>query len=415
MVCPKVVVDMSEVFVARQPIFDRSLKVAGYELLFRGGPTKSAFVVNPEGATASVVLNSFTEIGLDRIVGSHPAWVNVSREFIMSGLAESVPPGPMVLEILENQTIDDEFVATLRQLKDRGYRLALDDFEYGREAAPLLEFVDIVKLDIQALGPDGFARHVGLLKPYGVTLVAEKLESHAAHDYCAQLGCDLFQGFFFREPELVSDLGIAANRVSLLQVVAALQDLNVSFDELEVLIGRDVTLSFRLLRYINSAFFGLVSEVRSIGQALALLGLENLRRWATLSVLISIDNKPEELMLTALLRGRFCELAGQRLGLAAPAELFTLGLFSVIDALMDSPMDVVLESIPFPADMIQALIARRGERGRLLDCVVALEAGDFESARSVLYCSGELYLEAAAWADAAAGTLFTQARLAEAA
>ena len=398
---------MAEVFVARQPIFDRSLRVAGYELLFRGGPTNAAFIVNPEGATASVVLNSFTEIGLERVVGSHPAWINVSRDFVMSGLAESVPAGPMVLEILEDQTIDDEFVAALHALKDRGYHLALDDFEFRPEAAPLLSFVDIVKLDIVALGPEGLARHVELLKPYGVTLLAEKLETHAAHRYCADLGCDLFQGFFFNKPELVSDLGIAANRVTLLKVVAALQNPRVSLDELDVLIGHDVTLSFRLLRYINSAFFGLVSEVRSIGQALALLGVENLRRWATLSVLITIDNKPPELMLTALLRGRFCELAGQRLGLAGPAELFTLGLFSVIDALMDSTMQTALEPIPFPPDMVQALIARRGEKGRLLDCVVALEAGDFESARSVLYCSGELYLDAVRWADAVAFTLLS--------
>ena len=248
-----------------------------------------------------------------------------------------------------------------------------------------------------------------------MTLLAEKLETHEAHRYCADLGCDLFQGFFFNKPELVSDLGIAANRVTLLRVVAALQDPGVSLDELELLIGHDVTLSFRLLRYINSAFFGLVSEVRSIGQALALLGVENLRRWATLSVLITIDNKPPELMLTALLRGRFCELAGQRLGLAGPAELFTLGLFSVIDALMDSTMQTALEPIPFPPDMIQALIARRGEKGRLLDCVIALEAGDFESARSVLYCSGELYLDAVGWADAVAVTLLSDATLADAA
>ena len=144
--------DMAEVFVARQPIFDRGLRVAGYELLFRGGPTNEAFIVNPEGATASVVLNSFTEIGLERVVGSHPAWINVTRDFVMSGLAESVPADPMVLEVLENQAIDDEFVAALRALKDRGYRLALDDFEFRAEATPLLSFVDIVKLDLLALG-----------------------------------------------------------------------------------------------------------------------------------------------------------------------------------------------------------------------------------------------------------------------
>jgi len=405
---------MSEVFVARQPIFDRRMKVAGYELLFRGGPTSEAFVINPEGATASVVLNSFTEIGLERIVGLHPAWVNVSREFVLSGLAETVPAGLIVLEILEDQVIDEQLIAALCELKRHGYQLALDDFQYSPEAEPLLRFVDVVKLDLLALGRESLAQHVARLKPYGITVVAEKLETHADHAYCAEVGCDLFQGFFFREPELLSDLGIAANRVALLRVVAALQDAAVDLPQLERLIGRDVTLSFRLLRYINSAFFGLLCEVRSIGQALALLGVENLKRWATLSVLISIDNKPAELTLVALVRARFCELAGQRLAPASPGELFTLGLFSVIDALMDSTMENVLASIPFPTDMSQALIAHQGDKGRLLDCVVALESGDFELAHSIHHGSGELYLESLTWADAAANTLFDQPRAAAA-
>jgi c-di-GMP phosphodiesterase len=397
---------MAEVFVARQPIFDRGLKVAGYELLFRGGPANGAFIVNPEGATASVVLNSFTEIGLERIVGQQPAWVNVTRDFVMSGLAETVPPGRITFEIIEDQVIDEPFVEALRDLRRQGYRLALDDFVYTVQAEPLLDFVDVVKLDLLALGRERLAEHVRLLAPRGLTIVAEKLESHADHAFCLELGCELLQGFFFREPELMSDLGIAANRTSLLHVVAALQDPDVGLRDIELLIGRDVTLSFRLLRYINSAFFGLMCEVRSIGQALALLGVENLRRWATLSVLVSIEDKPPELMLTALVRARFCELAGQRLALASPGELFTLGLFSVIDALMDSTMENVLSSIPFPPDMTQALIAHHGEKGRLLDCVIALENGDFERARSVLYCSGELYLESIGWADMVSASLF---------
>jgi len=397
---------MADVFVARQPIFDRRLNVVGYELLFRGAATREAFVINPEGATASVVLNSFTEIGLERIAGSHPAWVNVSREFVLSGLAETVPAGLIVLEILEDQVIDGHLIAALRELKRHGYQLALDDFQYSPEAEPLLRIVDVVKLDLLALGRENLAQHVARLKPYGITLVAEKLETHADHAYCVELGCDLFQGFFFREPEVLSDLGISANRASLLQVVGALQDPAVDLPGLERLIGRDVALSFRLLRYINSAFFGLLCEVRSIGQALALLGVENLKRWAMLSVLISIDNKPPELTLTALIRARFCELAGQRLAPASPGELFTLGLFSVIDALMDSTMENVLASIPFPEDMSQALISHSGEKGRLLECVTALERGDFELAHSILHGSGELYLDSLTWADAAANMLF---------
>jgi c-di-GMP phosphodiesterase len=399
---------MSEVFVARQPIFDRNLHVAGYELLFRGGNATTALVADSEGATASVVLNAFTEIGLERLVGAKPAWVNVSREFVLSGLASTMPPSVVGLEILEDELFDERFVHALIELKRQGYRLALDDFQYSVSAERLLGLVDLVKLDLIALGREGMAREVARLKPYGMTLLAEKVESHEEHAFCAELGCDLFQGFFFCRPELLHNRGIVANRASMLQIVAALQDPTVQLGQLERMIGRDVGLSFRLLRYINSAFFGLRFEISSIGQALALLGVENLRRWATLTVLASIDGKPPELTVTALVRARFCEQAGQLLPGPRPGELFTLGLFSVIDALMDAPVEEVVGMIPFPSDMRDALTARRGEKGALLDCVTALEAGDFDRAQQLLRGAGEHYVEALMWADEAAGALFEQ-------
>jgi EAL and modified HD-GYP domain-containing signal transduction protein len=406
---------MPEVFVARQPIFDRNLHVAGYELLFRGGDATTALVVDSEGATASVVLNSFTEIGLERLVGAKPAWVNVSREFVLSGLASTMPPAAVGLEILEDELLDERFVHALIELKRQGYRLALDDFEYSVSAERLLALVDVVKLDLIALGREGMVREVARLKPYGMTLLAEKVESHEEHAFCAELGCDLFQGFFFCRPELLHNRGIVANRASMLQIVAALQDPTVQLAQLERMIGRDVGLSFRLLRYINSAFFGLRFEISSIGQALALLGVENLRRWATLTVLASIDGKPPELTVTALVRARFCEQAGGQLCGPRPGEMFTLGLFSVIDALMDAPIEEVVGMIPFPSDMRDALIERKGEKGAMLHCVTALEAGDFDRAQGLVRGAGDLYVEALMWADEAANALFEQPAAAAAA
>ena len=399
---------MPDVFVARQPIFDRKLDVVAYELLFRNDHLNEAVIASPEGATATVVLNSFTEIGLERIVGRKIAWLNVSREFVLSGLAQAVPPGAVGLEILEDQQLDDQLIAALLELKRRGYRLALDDFQWRPEAEPLLGVVDVVKLDLLALGQANLVAHVERLKPYGVTVLAEKLETRADHGFCSDAGCDLFQGFFFCHPELMCHRGIAANRVALLRVVTALLDPSVELAGVEYLISRDVSLSYRLLRYINSAFFGMRCEVRSIGQALALLGVENLRQWATLSVLASIDDKPPELTLTALVRARFCERAGAQLGMPQPGELFTLGLFSVIDALMDASMPEVLASLPFPTDMREALIHYRGEKGLLLDCVTRLEAGEFDRARTIVSRAGDLYLESLVWANGAAESLFDE-------
>jgi EAL and modified HD-GYP domain-containing signal transduction protein len=397
---------MTAAFIARQPIFNPKLDVVGYELLFRGrGHAADALIENPERATATVVLNSFTELDLKRIVGNKTAWVNVTREFVLGGLVEVIPPHLGGLEVPELELFDDEMIAALHDLKSRGYRLALDDFRYRPGSEELLDLFDVVKLNMLELGREQLSEQVERLRPYGGLLLADKLETRADHEFCIGAGCDLFQGYFFCRPAVVGTRGIAANRLALLQVVAALHAPDVELSDIEQLITRDVALSFRMLRYVNSAFFGLRSDVRSIGQALALLGVANVRRWTTLSVLASIDDKPTELTATALIRARFCELAGERLNIGSPAELFTLGLFSVIDGMMDAPMHDVVASLPLADDMREALVMRRGPKGQLLDCVASLETGDY-GADAMVPGADELYLKALVWANTAGEALF---------
>ncbi len=401
---------MPDAFVARQPIFNQKLEVVGYELLFRGGGyVNEALIANPERETATVVLNSLTELELARFVGHKTAWVNVSREFVLEGLAEVIPHRQVGLEILEHELHDDELITALRDLKQHGYRLALDDFRCRPGSEPLLELFDVVKLNMAELGREQLSEQVERMRQFRGGLLAEKLATRPDHAFCATVGCDLFQGYFFCRPAVVCTRGIAANRLSLLQVVAALYDADVELCDIERLIARDVALSLRLLRYVNSAYFGLRGDVRSIGQALALLGLENVRRWATLSVLASIDDKPTELTVTALIRARFCELAGGQLRIASSAELFTLGLFSVIDGMMDAPMQDVVASLPFTADMREALVSRRGERGQLLDCVSSLETGEYDHPHTLVGRAGELYLESLIWANTTAQSLLGDA------
>ena len=254
-------------------------------------------------------------------------------------------------------------ISALHELKRAGYKLALDDFRYRDGSAELLDLFDVVKLSMPELGRQGMRDLAERLRPYEGKVLGDKLGTQPEHEICIALGFHLFQGYFFCRPSVVGTRGIAANRLALLQVVAALNDPAAELTDVEQLIARDVALSFRLLRYVNSAYFGLRGDVRSIGQALALLGLENVKRWATLSTLASIDNKPTELTLTALIRARFCELAGGQLGIATPAELFTLGLFSVIDGMMDAPMHDVVASLPLAEDMREALVRRSREDG----------------------------------------------------
>ena len=402
---------MPDAFVARQPIFNPKLEVVGYELLFRGEGYANdvAMIANPERATATVVLNALTELDLGRLVGSRTAWVNISREFVTGGLAHALPSGLVGLEIPETEQFDDEMLGALGELKQKGYKLALDDFRYREGSEALLELFDVVKLNINELGREQLSELVQRLRPYEGKLVAEKLSTQADHEFCVAAGCDLLQGYFFCRPAVACTRGIAANRLALLQVAAVLNDPDVQLEQIEQLIVHDVALSFRLLRYVNSAFFGLRGDVRSIGQALALLGLENVKRWATLSVLASIDDKPTELTVTALIRARFCELAGEPLGIASPAELFTLGLFSVLDAMMDAPMVDVIASLPLATEMREALVSHRGKRGLLLECVAGLETGEVNDLPVVVEGAGELYLEAMMWANSAADSLFNAA------
>lgn len=397
--------DSSEVFIGRQPIFDRGQRVVGYEILFRAGDEGHARVLDAESATATVVLNALTEIGLERIVGAHVAWINLSRGSVLNGIATMLPANVAGFELLEGQKVDEAFLSAARDLKHQGYRLALDDFEFAPEYAPLLEVVDVVKLDYMALGAERFASEIERLKPYPVSVLAEKVETKDEHQYCKALGCDLFQGFFYQKPELLRGRRIELTTGSILQVISALQNASLEFDELEPLIAHDLPLSLRLLRYINSAFFALRHEVSSVRQALVMLGLENVRRWATLTVMGSIEGKTPELTSNALIRARFCELAGLAAGLDG-AGLFTIGMFSLIDAMLDVSLEEVTNELPFPNDMRLALLSHSGPMGRILDAATALEGGYFGDAKLLVPNASELYVQSLLWAQEAAGALF---------
>ncbi|HET9124184.1 MAG TPA: HDOD domain-containing protein [Solirubrobacteraceae bacterium] len=397
---------MRSAFIARQPIFNRRLEAVGCELLFRGhGWADDDRSESPQRATATVVLNSLTELDLPRIVGRKQAWVDVPREFVTDGLAQAIPPGLSGLEISGLEDFDEALVEALRALRGQGYQLAIDGFGPGTPTGPVLELFDIVKLDIQTLGCDGVREQVDRLAGTRCTILGDGIATYAERDFCLSVGCELLQGHFFCQPAVAGTRGISANRLALLQVVSALQRTDIELREVEQLIGHDVALSFRMLRYVNSAAIGLRGEVRSIRQALALLGLENARRWAALSVLASVDDKPSELTLTALTRARFCELAGEAAEIASAPELFTLGLFSVLDALMDTPMSEAAELLPLADDMRVALVERRGRMGELLEAVIARECGRRSDVPNVPRAD-EFYLRAVIWADNAAESLF---------
>jgi c-di-GMP phosphodiesterase len=373
----------------RQPIFDRKLNVVGYELRF--------------GEVLG--LRSLAELGLKRLVGDRGAWIKLSPELLTKGLAQVLPKRTIV-EVASDELASRAGRDALSDVRAAGAHLALRHSESPADLDALLELVDIVKLDLAELGRERFLEELARARCHGATVVAEGVEDHSDHSFCWQAGCDMFQGRFFTRPDLTRRPRVDASRLAVLEFLAILHDADVEFADLERTIVMDVGMSVRLLRYLNSAFFGLDHRVRSVGQALRLLGVQRLKHWAALTLFASIDDKPTELMITALVRARLCELIAERDGYAQPGEPFTVGLLSVLDALVDVPMSQALADIPLAVDLSDALISHAGPMGRLLECVLALEAAEFAQADQLVPGAPALYPAALAWADEAAAPLF---------
>jgi EAL and modified HD-GYP domain-containing signal transduction protein len=396
---------MSDVFLARQPILDRDQTVAGYELLYPRADHELTFEAFDDQAqeTARVALGALSEIGLEHLVGQSQAWINVAPGFLSMDLVQSLPPQSVVLQLRGTAFIAPAMLEILRELRQAGYVLALDGFRYTPSIAPLLSLTKIVKLDMLELGGRELAAQVFKLREHDVTIVAKKIETYEDFKLATAAGADLFQGFFFCRPHLLGGRTIAPSRLALMRLASALQDPTIELHDIERLISEDVALSYRLLKYINSAYFNLRSRISSLGQAVALLGIEPLRRWATLTTLAEMGDKPRELFVTALIRARFCQLAGDPQD-GTPDQLFMLGLFSVLDALTDTSMHTALQNLPLTPVLRDALINHTGA-GRLLDCVMAIEGGAFERAGEILPASADHYLHAVSWSNDAGAHL----------
>jgi EAL and modified HD-GYP domain-containing signal transduction protein len=383
-------------------MFDKDLSVFAYELLFRSGDSQDAATVrNGQAATSTVVVNTFANMGLQDLVGNRSAAINVSGSFLIDALGLQLPAERLILEVLEDVQVDCEVIQSVIALKERGYTIALDDFEYKAELEPLLELADMVKLDVHELGHQGVWSQLNLIQGFGKRLVAKKVETHEELEFCKSLGFDYYQGHFLCQPKLVTKRTVPTNRMAKLSLLAELNNPDADFDGLERIISRDVGLSYRFLRYINSAFFSLPHKVGSIRQALVLLGVTAVKNWATLLAMADIDDKPDELIVTALVRAKMCELAAAQRPAREREEYFTTGLFSVVDALLDSPMDVVLASLPLADEIRDALHHRLGPKGVVLNAVLSYEHADFEGLRALAppgVSAQEIYTWAIAWA-----------------
>jgi len=391
-----------DIYVGRQPIFDTSMKVYAYELLFRnGGENNHAVVVGGDAASAQVMMNVFGEMGIKEVVGEHKAFINFTEGLLLRENMPFFPRKQAVIEVLEDVKVTPKLISSLKKLREAGYTIALDDYVFNPELEVLEEFADIIKVDILLVGPKKMATHVQKLKDKGIRLLAEKVETREQFDFCRKIGFDYFQGYFFAKPKIIKGQRLPNNKLTLVQLLSSVYDPDINMDILTDIISKDVTLSQKLLKFASTVGENPVA-VKSIRDAVMRFGLDRLKSWSSMLVLSGVDDKPVELFTTSLARAKFCELVGAKIGDQSKDAYFTVGLFSTLDALMDNDLADLLSQMSFDEALKAALLEGKGNLGLVLNAVKGLEMGqtDFTLPENISATElSKFYLEALQFAE----------------
>lgn len=400
-----------DVFVARQPIFDTRLNVFGYELLFRASRENRFTTDDQEQASLSVIANSFFVFGIGALTGSARAFINFTRETLLNDYAFALPREALVVEIVEDVPIDADVLAACQRLKQSGYLIALDDFDQRDQrenVRPLLEYADIVKIDFATSSDVQRRRYARELPHYEVSLLAEKIETHADRDQAIDLGYAYLQGYFFARPEILVKQQAPAVRAHRLAIIRELHRPNPDMRKVEDLFRHDPDLSYKLLRHLNSAAFSFVSRIQTIWRAITILGERGMRAWTSVVVLAGLGgDAPAEVIVVSVTRARFCELIGMELKLGAQADdLFLMGLFSMIDVLTGTTMEEALSTAPLSSEAKDALLGSRNRSHQILELARLYEQGRWAAAERLIWdlrlASGHiqsLYLDAVEWGN----------------
>ena len=367
-----------EIFVARQPVFTAKKKIFGYELLFRSGLQNAFPDIDGDKATSSVLANTFFSFGLKEILGGKPGLVNFTQELLCQKMPLLFPREHVIIEVLEDVEPDHAVVEALREFKAKGYRIALDDFLYDKKFESMIGLSHMIKFDLMATPLDTLTDLVKELNAkYQLTLLAEKVETHEEFEQAKEMGFGLFQGYFFAKPEVLSKKEISTSGITRLRLINEVGRSQIDLAKIEDLIKKDVSISFKLLKFINSAYFRRLTEINTIKDAIIVLGTDELKKFVNVVALSNInDNKPNELIRSSVIRARMCELVGPMLKSGfSTEELFTLGLFSSMDALMDMPMAHILGQVAFSDAMKDALMGKDQAFKKILFIVKLFEQG----------------------------------------
>lgn len=377
---------LQEIFVARQPIFDTNQKIFGYELLFRSG-LENFFdqKLDIDFASSKTLLDTLLLFGIDELTKGKKMFLNFSKKVLLSEVALALPKETLVIELLETIKPEQQVVDICKKFKDNGYVLALDDFQYVPEYRPLIDMVDIIKVDF--LLTKGNERKTVIQKSGEkyIKFLAEKIENNDEFKEAVKMGYSYFQGFFFCKPVIISSKDVPSYKLNLLQVLQEMNQPYMDVKKIETIILRDVSLSYKLLKFINSAAFGIPSEIRSIRHALNLLGFIELKKWMSLLVLSQIGSEtPEELLVSSIVRAKFCETVAEQTRLKARQnDLFLMGLFSFIDTFLNRPIEEILAELPIAADIKDALLGKPNELRQILDLIIMYEQGNWDAVAGI--------------------------------
>lgn len=398
-----------QVHVARQAILNRKKQTVAYELLFREGAA-NAFPKDTDSkvATSRLILNQHLNVGFSKITGGKRALINFCEKGIIDELPALLPNQEVIPEILEHATPGDALYCACQKLAENGYRLALDDFEYTPDWNRFFKYIRLIKFDIQVTPLDDVAPQMEALSQYkNIKFLAEKVETQEDFQRCMDMGFEFFQGYFFCKPEMIANRDISANYHVVMAVYSEILQPNISYDRLTASFELDVSLTYKLLKFINSAAFQLQENVSSIKQALIYLGEARARQFITLIATAHLaEGKPLELIKTSIIRAKMCELVAARTDDLPATAAFLLGLFSLVDAILDKPMEEIVASLPFDDEIKNALLGFKCPMYHLLSLVKAYESGSwYQSQRlaNVVQISESLlpifYKDALAWSE----------------
>lgn len=399
-----------DIFVARQPIFDRRQRVYGYEILYRSRAGGAYDSVDGDRASLSVIGNAILLIGLQNITGGKKAFINFTKNLFLDEIGLNLPKELVVIEILEDVEPSEKLMLACKKLREAGYMLALDDFVVSLEQlVPLVDLVDIVKVDFKGSTDEEKRSIARRMLPKGVKLLAEKVETREEFKLALNAGYTYFQGYFFSKPEIVPGRDLPAYKLNHLKILQEVNRRDMEYGALEKAIKQDVSLSYKLMNYINSAYFGL-HNVSSIRHAIGMMGENELRKWASLVILTSLgQDKPQEVLVTSLVRANFCEALASLSALKGnESEAFLMGMFSLLDVLVGRPLSDVLGAMPLSEGIKTALLGGRNPYRDLLHIVLNYERGNWANFMASLPVlgldvnqAGELYLDSIARAEKA--------------